>query len=388
MNESLLNESLLIDMLKCARCGKCRALCPSFKENKWETSSARGRVLLSLGLMQNKIPMTKRLISDIFSCFICKQCSELCPSAVDVPRIIENTRTLIHKKGLTPSPIQLILDNLDESKNIFNMDQEDRLLWTMNVEELIEDRICKPAEIGFFVGCLESFKGSLGVIPEALILIMDALKIDFTILGEEEWCCGNPYFIAGDSRHIANQFAEHNIQKMAALKVKTVVTTCPGCYRVWSSIYPVIYGTLPFQILHSTQLLAQLITKGELQIKNPLPQKIVFQDPCELGRHCGVYDAPRKILSNIPKIRLFDFENSRENSECCGGGGLVKAVHPNLAKLQCQNKIKQYLSNKIDQIITACPSCLDNYLTSLESNPETLTIRDLHELIAELLDLL
>jgi heterodisulfide reductase subunit D len=381
-------DPLIIDMLKCARCGKCRSLCPSFKEGKWETSSARGRVLLSLGVAQNKIPITEQLISDIYSCFICKQCSEICPSAVNVSEIIESTRTTIFEQGLTPAPIQLLLDNLDESRNIFNMEQEDRLLWATNVEDILEDRIGKPAELGFFVGCLESFKGSLGIIPEALVSIMDKLEIDFTILGEDEWCCGNPNFISGDSRPVTREFAKHNIEAMAKLNVKTVVTTCPGCYRVWSSIYPKIHGTLPFKVVHSTQFLADLITQDKLRITAPLSKTVVFQDPCELGRHCGVYEAPRAVLTAIPELKLVSSENSRENSECCGGGGLVKAIHPILAKTQGQNKIEQYQSDKIDLIVTACPSCLDNYLTSLDGLQVDLDVKDINELIAEQLDLL
>jgi len=383
----LMTDSLLIDMLKCARCGKCRSLCPSFKNNQWESSSARGRVLLSLGVARNKIPITTRLISDIYSCFICKQCSEVCPSAVDVPEIIEHTRNTIHKQGLTPPPIQLLLNNLDESRNIFNMDQEDRLLWAMNVEEIIEKRINKPAAIGFFVGCLESYKGSLGIIAEALVSIFDKLKIDFTILGEDEWCCGNPYIIAGESRPITQEFAKHNIEAMAKLNVKAVVTTCPGCYRVWSSIYPKIYGKLPFNIFHSTQFLADLVTRRQLKITTPLRKTAVFQDPCELGRHCGVYDPPREVLRAIPALNLISLSESRENTECCGGGGLVKALHPKLARTQGQNKIEQYQSQKVELIVTACPSCLDNYLTSLKDTQVDFSIKDINELIAEQLDL-
>ncbi|MFX1293764.1 MAG: (Fe-S)-binding protein [Promethearchaeota archaeon] len=385
-----MNDSLLIDMLKCVRCGKCRSLCPSFKINtsKWETTSARGRVLMSLGLAQNKIPATNQLISDIYSCFFCKYCSELCPSGVEVTRIIETTRNTIYQKGILPSPIQILLNNLDESQNIFNLDQEDRLLWAMNVEEFLENRICKKAKVGFFVGCLESFKGTLATIPEALILIMNKLHIDFTILGEEEWCCGNPYLIAGASRKKIGEFARHNIKKMADQEVKTVITTCPGCYRIWSSIYPQFYGKLPFQVQHSSQFLAKLIKDGKLRIENTLLQKVAFQDPCELGRHCSVYNEPRTVLQAIPNIQLIELINNKKNSECCGGGGLVKAIHPLLALSQGKNKVQQYQSQKIDLLITACPSCLENYRNSLESSQAKLIVKDLNELIAEQLDLL
>jgi heterodisulfide reductase subunit D len=381
-----MNDSIINDMLQCARCGKCRSICPSFKESKWETTSARGRVLLSLGLAQNQISPTIQLISDIYSCFLCKNCSELCPSGVNVSKIIENTRATLFTRKLLPDPIQILLNNLDSSHNIFNLDQDDRLLWALNIEDMLEDRIRKKAEIGFFIGCLESFKGSLSIIPESLVLIMDKLKIDFTVLGEEEWCCGNPYYIAGDSREITKKSALHNINQMVDLGVKTVITTCPGCYRVWSSIYPQIYGPLPFTVQHSSQFLAELINQKKLIIKKGLAQTIAFQDPCELGRHCGEYNAPRTVLQAIPELKLIELANRKETSECCGGGGLVKALHPNIALNQGKNKIHQYISQKTDLLVTACPSCLVNYLNSLETCQLPLKIKDLHELLLTQLD--
>lgn len=384
-----MTDALLVDMLKCARCGKCRSLCPSFQtgNSKWETTSARGRVLLSLGLAQKKIPITEQLISDIYSCFVCKFCSESCPSDVDVPRIIEKTRNSIYEHGLLPNPIQLLLRNLDESRNIFALDQDDRLLWATNVEEILQNRINQKADIAFFVGCLGSFKGTLATIPEALVLILDKLNLDFTLLGEEEWCCGNPYFIAGSTNPIVQEFVEHNITRMQELGVKTLITTCPGCYRVWRNIYPTIHGTLPFRVLHSTQFLAELLAENKLHFSRPLSKMIAYQDPCELGRHCGEYDAPRTVLKAIPALKLVDLENAKTTAECCGGGGLVKAVHPQLAINQAHNKVIKYDSSAIDLIITACPSCFDNYQTSLDSCHIKITVKDLNELVAEQLNL-
>lgn len=385
-----MTDSLTIDMLKCARCGKCRSLCPSFKsgESKWETSNARGRVLMSLGLKQKKIPVTEQLISDIYSCFICKSCSELCPSDVDVSKIVEATRNEIYNQGLLPSPINLLLSNLDESRNIFNLDQDDRLLWDTNVEELVDSHLNVKADVGFFIGCLASFKGTLATIPEALVLLSDHLGIDFTLLGEDEWCCGNPYFIAGNSGSITKEFAEHNIQKMSDLNVKTVVTPCPGCYRVWSSLYPKIHGKLPFKIQHSSQFLAQLIANRTLKIKQPLPINATYQDPCELGRHCREFEAPRVVLSSIPALTLIELENTKENAECCGGGGLAKALHPSLAINQGQNKIQQFHQKEIKLLVTSCPSCYENYQNSLESCQIPIKVKDINELIAEQLNLL
>jgi Fe-S oxidoreductase len=358
-------EELIAELLKCVRCGKCRAVCPELElEEFQEVSSPRGRARMAYGLLTGKIPPTQVLIDKIYSCFYCALCQETCPSGVLTSEIVLKTREELYKLGLAPENIKNLLELVLESKNIYGLDQEDRLEWAFDVEEIIEDKINVETDIGFFVGCTASYKGSLVSQPESVVKILDFLGINFTMLGENEMCCGNPYLLGGGSiNEDIKKIVFNNIEKFEELKIKKLITACPGCYRVISRIYPTIYGKeLPFEVNHVSQYFSDLIAKNELIFKNGKKRDLTFQDPCELTRHCGIYEPPRHIIKSIPGLQFHELNPSKEDALCCGGGGLVKAVFPELVDKHLKIKYDQISSttDKAEGIITTCPSCQDN----------------------------
>jgi len=389
-------EDIEKELQKCVRCGKCRSFCPTLTEKRietrdipgWDTRTPRGRVNIAKGLQEKKITPNQKISELFYNCLFCAYCVNACPSGVDVNHIIEKTRLYLLENGFAPTPITTILDTVLESKNIFGLDQEDRAEWTeFNVEEIYEGRINRPAEIAFFVGCQGSYKGTLALVSEGISLILDKYKYDFTILGEDEWCCGNPIHLIGieDDRFLS--FAKHNVEKLKKLNVKTVIATCPGCFRMLSKIYPRYLGELPFEVIHSSQFLAKLINEKGLKIPNELETRAGFQDPCELGRHCGVFEEPREVITSIPGLNFVELENNRMESQCCGGGGLAKVIDDNLATEIAKFKIQAFQEKGIDTIITSCLGCYLNLLDGKEKAESKTTIRDLNDLIAELLDL-
>ncbi|NVM01238.1 MAG: (Fe-S)-binding protein [Candidatus Helarchaeota archaeon] len=388
-------KDIEIDILKCARCGTCRSICPTLNdawgENgpTWETTGPRGRVLMSYGLQKNKIKPSKKMVQDIFNCLICNRCVEVCPSGVDTTKIIQATRKEILDQNLTPIPLSKLHEILEKNKNIYGLDQEDRLLWTeMNIEDIVEDRILKKAEVAFFVGCQGSFRGSLFGIPEAIVLLLEKLKIDYTILGEEEWCCGSPFYLVGDDSKTAKEFVIHNIEKMLELGVKKIIFTCPGCYRAWKHVYPKLYGKeLPFELSHSTEFITKLIEEGKIKFDKEIKKKVGYQDPCELGRHCNIYEEPRKIIKKIPGVIFKELKENRKESLCCGGGGLAKVTDNEISLGIGSKKLKDFLENDIDIILTCCPACYQNLIDALGITKEDVEILDLHEFLIQALNL-
>ncbi|MFX1449832.1 MAG: (Fe-S)-binding protein [Promethearchaeota archaeon] len=388
-------KEIKIEILKCARCGTCRSICPTLNDAwgddgpTWETTGPRGRVLMSYGLQQNKLLPSKKMVQDIFNCLICNRCVEICPSGVDTTKIIQATRKEILDQNLAPIPLTKLHEILENSKNIYGLDQEDRLLWTeMTVEDIIQDKILKKAEIAFFVGCQSSYRGSLFGIPEAIILLLDSLNIDFTILGEEEWCCGSPFYLVGDDSKIAKEFAIHNIEKMLELGVKKVIFTCPGCYRVWKQVYPKLYGKeLPFELYHSTEFITKLINEDKIIFNQEIKKRVAYQDPCELGRHCKIYEEPRTIIKKIPGVTFKELKENRQDSLCCGGGGLVKVTDTEISLGIGTKKLKDFMRNDIDIILTCCPACYQNLIDALELSGEKIEILDIHEFLIKALSL-
>lgn len=378
----------------CVRCGKCKAGCPAYEEGvsglpRWEIFSARGRVRLAQGLLDGKIPLTDTIVKSFYTCFFCNQCVKTCPSGTKVTELIQAMRGFVASKGQQPLGITTIANNISESGDIFAMGGQDRLMWDLNIENQVQKHVNTPSQVLYFVGCQESFKGSLAEIPENLVLTLLHLDIEFALLGEKELCCGTPYFLAGDEKKCFEQ-VEKNISTIKNLGASTVLFTCPGCLNTFKKYEKHAGTSLPFKAKFALEFLSDLIKKKKLKFPGGATfGTVVYHDPCELGRHLGIYEAPRTILKAIPNLNLVELEKNRENAMCCGGGGLVGACDKNFSIAQAQRKIIEVLGKKPDIFITSCPACFDTLegaRGTLEP-AQQLKIKDIFKIIAEALGL-
>ena len=130
----------------CTVCGTCRVDCTIYKMKRMDSFSPRSRIMIAGLLAQDRIDVSPRLIESFFTCTLCETCVNQCPSGVDVPKIVKIVRNYLLEKGLGPQPVSELVETVKKSKNIFNLENEDRLNWTEDVEELIKDKINKPAE--------------------------------------------------------------------------------------------------------------------------------------------------------------------------------------------------------------------------------------------------
>ncbi len=298
-------------------------------------------------------------------------------------------RGFIASKGQQPPKIATLTRNLDESGDIFAMGGGDRLMWDLNIEDQVTKHVNVPTDVVYFVGCQESFKGSLAEIPENLVLTLLHLGIDFTLLGEKELCCGTPYLLAGDD---AKGFAqvEKNIAAIKNLRASTVIFTCPGCLNTFKKYEKHTGTTVPFKIKFALEFLGDLVTSKTLKFPGGVAfGTAVYHDPCELGRYLGIYDAPRTILQTIPGLKLVELDKNRENAMCCGGGGLVGACDKSFSLGQAQRKILEVLGKQPDLLITSCPACFDTLEGARGSveQAQQLKVKDIFKIIAEALKL-
>ncbi|HMF29947.1 MAG TPA: (Fe-S)-binding protein [Candidatus Lokiarchaeia archaeon] len=378
----------------CVRCGQCAGTCPSRGNDlsgapRWEIFSSRGRVKLASGLLLGKIPPNDALVKSFFTCFFCANCLNNCPSGAKVTDIIQAVRGKLVELGVEPTGIDALAQNLDESGDIFGIGQDDRMMWSFNVEDRLENHVGEPAEVLYFIGCQESFKGSLAEIPENLILTLLHLNVNFSLLGEKEQCCGNPYFLAGNETKCYDQ-VEKNLATIAPLQPQMVIFTCPGCFNTFKRYEEKTGKTLPFKVQFALEFLNELLSQGMLQFPGNVQfGTAVYHDPCELGRHQGIYEAPRAILHAIPGLELVELDKNHGEAMCCGGGGLVGACDKDFALSQAQRKIMEVLGKQPDLLVTSCPACFDtltNAKTTLDQ-AQTLRVKDIFTVIAEALDL-
>jgi Fe-S oxidoreductase len=279
-----------------------------------------------------------------------------------------------------------VLDRLREAvtlhHNISGDLNENRLIWSQNMAEVPEGvRGKKQAEVVYFVGCVVSFYPRSYSIPQSLAEILDRVGVDFTVMGGEEWCCGFPLIIAGMGE-AAIESVQHNVDAVRQTGAKQLVTACPSCYHTWKHDYPhIISEPLGFEVLHATQILEEIITEGDLQLK-PLGQTVTYHDPCDLGRASGIYETPRNVIRAIPDIRLVEMAHHHEYSHCCGGGGDVEMADPDLVAAVAHRRIGEVKETGAKLLLSACQQCERTLGGAVRREKLRVRVMDVIELVA------
>jgi Fe-S oxidoreductase len=179
--------------------------------------------------------------------------------------------------------------------------------------------------------------------------------VSFAILGPRELCSGDP------ARRIGNEYlfqtlAEQNVQTLTDAGVTTVIANCPHCFNTLRNEYPDYGGR--FEVLHHTQLLSRLISEGRLRPTGRVEATIAYHDPCYLGRHNDVYDAPRSLLESVPGVRTVEMPRHAERALCCGAGGSRMWLEERIGKRINEERMDEAASTGADTVGVACPYCL------------------------------
>lgn len=371
----MLPNNISEEFEQCIKCGLCQATCPVCKVLLLEKYTPRGKIQLARFYQQGDLPLTDHY-RDIFSrCLLCGACEATCPSGVEQNKVFIGMREEIARDRGLPATMDEVVQSLVENHNISDEDNEDRAEWLEGLKNLPDHAYRKDkAEVVYFVGCVASLFPMVQKIPRNLVQIMDAAGMDFAILGGEEWCCGFPLIGAGVPDK-AKEMMVHNLEKVKALGAKRVVFSCPSCYRTWKEYYDT-----DLELLHDTELIETLIRDGSLPL-GELNTTVTYHDPCDLGRHGGVYEAPREVLKAIPGLTLVELENNRARSVCCGGGGNVEMADPDLSASVAQNKIEEILKTGADTVVTACQQCVRTITTRARRQKVDLNVCDITELV-------
>jgi len=387
--EPLIQEGLDIEPTVCARCGFCTFVCPAYLDTLWDSQSPRGKLYQLRDLIKNKKPIPADFAARIFNCTLCGACQEICQTNIPLLRFWQLARQEIGDLEEWPEIVNYIDGALKETHNIMEMDQADRSLWTDMVDDLVKDRIGIEAEVAYFAGCNISFKGSLAHMGENTIKVMDAAGVDFTILGENEYCCGNPYFVAGGFDK-AKELAKHNLDKLRELGVKTVVFNCPGCQRAFAHEYPHLLGTdatKGLEFLPFSEFVLRMMDEGKIKFTKKHPHIVAWHDPCELGRHQDIYNPAREVLNAIPGIQLREMKHTRNKARCCGGGGLLKGTNPLMSVRVSGRRIEEAEKTGAEFLASECPSCTMSLNDGIEQNESEMKFKDLSQIVVEALGL-
>ena len=369
------------ELAACVQCGYCMNVCPT--RLGWLSSTPRGRILMTRQLFLNNTSQNEKMargyLNSIFQCTLCGRCRIDCSVDIKSRPMWLGVRHFLAKNGLEMESLKSLTAITDETHNIAGRSNEQRANWATRVK-LPYLTTKKTADYVYFVGCVSSFFPMAQPAAGAFVQILDAAGVDFTIAGGEEWCCGFPLMSAGHYEE-AEKCLRHNIERLKEMGAKNLVMTCPGCYRVWKDEYlDVLEQKHPFNILHSTELIARLIEIGHIKIKG-LEEKVTYHDPCDLGRNGGIFDEPRYIIGKIPGLNFVELEDNREYCTCCGSGGDLLASNQELAMAVAQHKVDEILSTGAQTVATACPSCVRAIHMAKTTAKVKLEVLDITELL-------
>ncbi|MBI4497728.1 MAG: (Fe-S)-binding protein, partial [Chloroflexi bacterium] len=178
--------------------------------------------------------------------------------------------------------------------------------------------------------------------------------------------------------------AKSNIEKMNSYKFNKVLTACPHCFNTIKNEYPQLGGN--FQVVHHTQLIADLIKSGKLRLnKGFAGDTVTYHDSCYLGRHNGEFEAPRDIAARLPGVQTVEMERNREQSFCCGAGGGHMWMEMKIGQRINRMRAEQALETGASVLATACPFCAIMFEDGVKQADavEKIRVRDLAELVAE-----
>ncbi len=399
----------------CTNCGRCESMCPADKA---------GRPLSPRQLIQdlrdemwrdykegrgNKDHQPRKLTeangvsqaieeTTLWSCTTCRACMTECPVDINhVDLIVDMRRALVMDSKLDEHQSNLLV-NLTNTGNPYGFAASDRADWTAGLPSgvkvpLASDKAARGEGVDtlWWVGCSGSYDPRNNEVTRSVATILNAAEVDFAILGTEERCNGDPARRLGEEGRFQQSVME-NLATLTQYGVKTIITQCPHCFNTFANEYPQFGGD--FEVIHHTQYIERLIDDGKLPLKDGAEMKVTYHDSCYLGRHNGIFDAPRRVLEKTGGgLPVLEMAQSKEQGLCCGAGGANMWYEvPEEGDRINVIRAKQAAETGADTVATACPFCLTMMKDglSLTGNDEegggSMVALDLAEIVARNLD--
>ena len=325
-------------ILQCSRCGFCQAVCPVYGATLRPSYNARGKMLILKEVMEGKIPLNDELVETLFQCTTCASCAENCPSGVNVPEIIKQVRKdMVHIGSCHPA-FKGMNEVLEKNTNIY-------------AEEKFPDfgrEKNKKAEVVFFIGCVGAYREDEST--EATLDLLDRIGVNYTLI--DEVCCSGVLEDVG--YQINDRLAKKNIDLILATGAKTVMTGCPYCSRTFN--HKPQYDELRakgIKIIHVCQLLKDF----DFGVKTE--KRVTYHDPCDLGRHCGIYEEPRQTIRKIAP-HFVEMVHHHADALCCGAGGGVRGAFAKNSLAMARRRLEEAEQCGAEVVLTECNSCVHN----------------------------
>ena len=358
------------DLNLCYQCATCTGSCP------WGwVNPLNMRLLIRLA----QFGLEGYEGDDLWRCTTCNTCRLRCPRDVGIIELVRSVRTMMHESGLIPKTLRGALANVATDGNPWAGSRADRNAWAKEILPAFDPAV---HEYLLFGCCMPSYDARSRKIAQAAVRVLRAAGVTVGVLGTEESCCGESVRRSGNEE-LFGRLAEDNGALFARAGVKKILTLSPHCYHTFKNEYPEVGHK--FEVVHITELMAELLRKGKLRLGKPLDVTVTYHDPCYLGRHNGVFDAPREVLAALPGVKVEEMWRTRQMSLCCGGGGGRMWIETKVGERFGDLRVPEAVAVGATVLTTACPYCvnmLESSRVSLDLE-DKIQVKDLTELVAE-----
>jgi Fe-S oxidoreductase len=372
----------MLDLGTCTECGRCQSQCPA-----WATGKPLSPKQVILDLRDHAFAKAPYLLAEdkdalpvdvlaeagkplvgedgvihpdvLWSCTNCGACVEECPVDIEhIDHIDGMRRHQVLVESSFPTEAAGMLRNLENKGNPWGMGEMKRAEWISELDfevPVVDGAIGPDIEYLFWVGCAGALEDRAKKTTKAIATLLHSAGVSFAVLGPAEACTGDP------ARRLGNEFvfsmlAQQNIETLNDAGVHKVIASCPHCFNTISREYPQLGGN--YEVIHHTQLLAQLVADGRITPVQSVDEKITYHDPCFLGRHNKVFTPPREIIDAVPGTQAEEMHRCKNRGFCCGAGGARMWLEERIGTRINENRIDEALELNPDTISTACPYCM------------------------------
>ena len=389
--------SQLLDLHSCTECGRCDIVCPALASDKplspkELTIDLRNHLngetpyLLDNSLERIDAPvLLGEVINDetLWSCTTCGACEEECPVMIEyVNKVVDLRRGLVLTENRYPHEFAKAFKSMETQSNPWGFGSNTRADWAKGLGVKVWDKY-NPTEYLYFVGCNGAFDDRGKKIAIAVVNSLKSAGVDFSILGNDEGCTGDPARRAGNE-YLFDVLASRNAQMFKEKAVMKIVTHCSHCFNSLKNEYSE-FG-VELDVIHHSELLERLVKEGKVNGKEKTSGHVVYHDSCYLGRHNKIYDAPREVAShNSESGKVLDVETSRERGTCCGAGGGRFLLEEKTGTRMSHQRVDQLMESNPDTIATSCPFCVLMLEDALKAKnlQGKVKVRDISELTNE-----
>lgn len=386
-----LGWELIMDAYACIMCYRCQEVCPAYNTGKVLSPAAleiNKRYYLNYDgdrlaageeseqtLLEFAIPEEA-----VWACTACGACVDICPVGNEPMRDILNIRRgLVLMENRFPEQLQIAFRGMERTMNPWNIPPAERMKWAEGLEVPTVERNPNP-EILWWVGCAPAIDARAQKTAQAFAKILNAAKVNYAVLGEQEGCTGDSARRAGNE-YLFYEMALANVEVLNEVAPQRIVTTCPHCLHTLKNEYPAFGGN--YEVIHHTQLLNELISAGKLSLDRKLQESITYHDPCYLGRHNGLYAPPRQLIGKLG-AQIIELPRSKAKAFCCGAGGAQMWKEEEHGDEGVNtNRFREAQATGADTLAVCCPFCMIMLTDAAKDANSDMQVQEVAELIAE-----